>query len=144
MAETALLHEPPLGFFKRLVVEKSGTHKNQLNLKLNGMTPLIDAIRTLALDQKIFETHTLDRISSLVDKGLLPPGEADDLRDAFNVIMLVRVRRHVSILQAGGEPDNYVNPDELSIIQRTMLKEAFKTIDKLQHLLRVRYDIREI
>ena len=62
MAETAVLHQTPLGFFKRLVVEKSGEHKNKLNLKLNGLTPLVDAIRTLALDQKIFETSTLDRL----------------------------------------------------------------------------------
>ena len=142
MAETALLHEPPLGFFKRLVVEKSGGHKDQLNLKLNGLMPLVDAVRTLSLDQRIFDSNTLDRISALAEKGILSQGEADDLRDAFNVIMLVRVRRHVSILNAGGEPDNYVNPDELSIIQRTMLKEAFKTIDKLQRVLELRFDIK--
>ncbi|HUL20890.1 MAG TPA: DUF294 nucleotidyltransferase-like domain-containing protein, partial [Thermodesulfobacteriota bacterium] len=59
MAKTAILHKTPLGFFKRLVVEKSGEHKNKLNLKLNGLTPLVDAIRTLALDQKVFETNTL-------------------------------------------------------------------------------------
>ena len=139
MAETAVLHPPPLGFFKRLVVEKSGEHRNQLNLKLHGLTPLIDAVRTLALDQKIFATNTLDRISGLVDRGILPQGEGGDLRDAFNVIMLTRVRRHMNVLAHGGEPDNYVNPDELSIIQRTMLKEAFKTIDKLQRLLELRY-----
>jgi CBS domain-containing protein len=142
MAETAVLHQTPLGFFKRLVVEKSGEHKNKLNLKLNGLTPLVDAIRTLALEQGIFETHTLDRLSGLIEKGILPQGEADDLRDAFNVIMLVRVRHHVDVISQGGEPDNYVNPDELSIIQRTMLKEAFKTIDRLQRLLEMRYDIK--
>ena len=142
MAETAVLHQTPLGFFKRLVVEKSGEHKNKLNLKLNGLTPLVDAIRTLALEQGIFETHTLDRLSGLIEKGILPQGEADDLRDAFNVIMLVRVRHHVDVISRGGEPDNYVNPDELSIIQRTMLKEAFKTIDRLQRLLEMRYDIK--
>lgn len=143
MAETAVLHEPPLGFFKRLVVEKSGEHKNQLNLKLNGLTPLIDAVRTLSLDQKIFETNTFDRISGLVDKDLLSQGDADDLRDAFNVIMLVRVRHHLNVINRGGEPDNYVDPDELSIIPRTMLKEAFKTIDKLQKLLALRYDVKD-
>jgi len=74
MAETAVLHQPPLGFFKRLVVEKSGEHKNHLNLKLNGLTPLVDAIRTLALDQGIFETHTLDRLSGLVEKGVFASG----------------------------------------------------------------------
>jgi CBS domain-containing protein len=142
MAETAVSHQTPLGFFKRLVVEKSGEHKDHFNLKLNGLTPLVDAIRTLALDQGIFETHTLDRLSGLVEKGLLPQGEADDLRDAFNVIMLVRVRHHADVLSQGGEPDNYINPDTLSIIQRTMLKEAFKAIDRLQRLLEVRYVVK--
>jgi CBS domain-containing protein len=142
MAKTAILHKTPLGFFKRLVVEKSGEHKNKLNLKLNGLTPLVDAIRTLALGQKVFDTNTLDRISALVEKESLTPAEADDLRDAFNVIMLTRVRHHVNVLRQGGVPDNYVNPDELSIIQRTMLKEAFKTIDRLQGLLEMRYDIK--
>jgi CBS domain-containing protein len=141
MAKTAILHKTPLGFFKRLVVEKSGEHKNKLNLKLNGLTPLVDAIRTLALGQKVFDTNTLDRISALVEKESLTPAEADDLRDAFNVIMLTRVRHHVNILRQGGVPDNYVNPDELSIIQRTMLKEAFKTIDRLQGLLELRYSV---
>jgi len=142
MAKTAVLHKTPLGFFKRLVVEKSGEHKNKLNLKLNGLTPLVDAIRTLALDQKVFDTNTLDRISSLVGKEGLTSAQADDLRDAFNVIMLVRVRHHVNVLSRGGVPDNYINPDELSIIQRTMLKEAFKTIDKLQGLLEIRYAVK--
>jgi CBS domain-containing protein len=55
--------------------------------------------------------------------------------------MLIRVRHHVHVLRQGADPDNYVNPDELSIIQRTMLKEAFKTIDRLQGLLELRYGI---
>ena len=74
MAETAVLHETPLGFFKRLVVEKSGEHRNQMNLKVNGLTPLVDAVRTLALDQRIFETNTLDRLSALVNEGPSLPG----------------------------------------------------------------------
>ncbi len=56
--------------------------------------------------------------------------------------MLVRIRHHVSVINRGGEADNYVNPAELSIIQRTMLKEAFKTIDKLQRKLELRYEIK--
>ncbi len=142
MAETAVLHETPLGFFKRLVVEKSGEHKNQLNLKLNGLTPLVDAVRTLALDQRIFETNTLDRIAALAEKEVVTSAEAEDLRDAFNAIMLVRVRHHVSLVQQGRLPDNYIDPEALSIIQRTMLKEAFKSIDKLQRLLELRYRLR--
>jgi CBS domain-containing protein len=142
MAETAVLHETPLGFFKRLVVEKSGEHRNQMNLKVNGLTPLVDAVRTLALDHRIFETNTLDRLSALAERDLFSQAEADDLRDAFNVIMLVRIHHHVRAINRRGEPDNYINPEELSIIQRTMLKEAFKAIDKMQRMLELRYNIK--
>jgi CBS domain-containing protein len=142
MAKTAILHETPLGFFKRLVVEKSGEHKNHLNLKLNGLAPMIDAIRILALDQKIFETSTTDRIIELADTGIFTKEDADNLLDAFNVIMLLRVRHHVNLINTGKEPDNYINPDDLSIIQQTMLKEAFKTIDRLQDMLKLRYNVK--
>lgn len=70
--------------------------------------------------------------------------EADDLNDAFNAIMLIRVRHHIELIDHGGIPDNYIDPAELSIIQRTMLKEAFKAIDRLQKLLRLRYDLKLI
>lgn len=141
MAQTAILHETPLGFFQRLVVKKSGEHKDQLNLKLDGLTPLVDAVRTLALDQRIFETNTLARISALAKKSILTQTEADDLSDAFNVIVLARVRRHLEVIRQGKTPDNYVNPEDLTMIQRTMLREAFKTIDKLQKLLLLRYKL---
>ncbi len=144
MAETAVFHQTPLSFFKRLVVEKSGQHKNQLNLKRNGLTPLIDAVRTLSLDGGIFVTNTLDRILALVEKGILSRAEADDLNEAFNAIMLVRVRHHVELIDQGRIPDNYIDPAELSIIQRTMLKEAFKAIDRLQKLLKLRFDLKLI
>jgi CBS domain-containing protein len=141
MAKTATFYQTPMGFFKRLVVEKSGEYKDHLNLKLNGLRPLIDAVRVLALDQRIFETSTIDRITRLADIGLLTQKDADNLLDAFNVIMLLRVRHHVNLMNQGKEPDNYIKPDDLSIIQRTMLKEAFKTIDKLQEILNMRYNI---
>ena len=141
MAQTAVLHETPLGFFKRLVVKKSGEHKDQLNLKLDGLTPLVDAVRTLALDQRVFETNTLARISALAKKSILTQTEADDLCDAFNVIVLARIRRHLEVIREGREPDNYVDPEDLTMIQRTTLREAFKTIDKLQKLLLLRYKL---
>ena len=36
-------------------------------------------------------------------KEILTHAEADDLRDAFNVIMLVRVRHHANVLSQGGD-----------------------------------------
>jgi CBS domain-containing protein len=61
MAKNGLYNRPPLGFFRQFVVEKSGEHKNKLNLKLSGLTPLVDAARVLSLEQGIKETNTLYR-----------------------------------------------------------------------------------
>ncbi|MGC1401504.1 MAG: putative nucleotidyltransferase substrate binding domain-containing protein, partial [Thermodesulfobacteriota bacterium] len=83
----------------------------------------------------------LDRLSGLVDREVISGEEADDLRDSFNVIMLIRIRHQVNQIHQGREPDNYINPDEMNIVQRTMLKESFKAIDRLQKLLQTRYDI---
>jgi CBS domain-containing protein len=58
--------------------------------------------------------------------------------------MLLRVRHHVNAINQGRVPDNYINPDELSLIQRTMLKEAFKAIDQLQGELETHFGLRKV
>jgi CBS domain-containing protein len=144
LAENAIYNRPPLGFFKKLVVEKTGEHQNMLDLKKRGLTPLVESVRIFALERRIFETNTLDRISALSDQEVLPREEAEDLKEAFNVLMLMRVRHHVMEMNEGREPGNYVNPDELSLIQRAMLKEAFKAIDQLQGHLETHFGLRKV
>ena len=53
-----------------------------------------------------------------------------------------RIRHHVGALREEKVPDDYINPAELTSIQRTMLREAFKAIDRVQKGLALRYDIR--
>jgi len=36
---------PAIGFLKSFVVEKSGEHKDELNLKIKGIAPLVDVVR---------------------------------------------------------------------------------------------------
>jgi CBS domain-containing protein len=58
-------HKPPLGFFRNFVLERSGEHKDQLDLKLFGTGPIVDAARVIALDAGIEHTNTSDRLSAL-------------------------------------------------------------------------------
>ncbi|MFH0730367.1 MAG: DUF294 nucleotidyltransferase-like domain-containing protein [Pseudomonadota bacterium] len=141
LATRSLELQTPLSFFNRLVVQKSGAYKNKLNIKLYGLMPLIDAIRVLALEQRLFKTNTLERIEALIEKGVFSPGEGNDLQEAFNLLMLLRLRNHLDQLNQGKELDNYINPDELSLIQRSVLKTAFKSIEQLQGRIEIRYGI---
>lgn len=141
LALRSLETKPPLGFFNRLIVEKSGEYKDMLNLKLHGFIPLVDAVRILALEQQITKTNTLERIQALTEKGVFPGNDGRDLYEAFNLLMLLRFRHHLEQLKAGKKLDNYINPSALTQIQRSMLKSAFKAIDRLQNQMEIRFGL---
>jgi CBS domain-containing protein len=49
MAKNAMNFQPPLGFFRQFVLEKSGDHKNTLDIKKHGIMPIVEIARIRAL-----------------------------------------------------------------------------------------------
>lgn len=139
MAKNALYNRPPLGFLRQFVVEKSGEHKNKLNLKLSGLTPIVDAARVMALDLGSTETNTLKRLQLITRAGLIKPAMGADLREAFSFITLLRIGQHLKARAQGEMPDNFVDPADLNNLQRKMLKESFGVISQFQQMLEYRY-----
>ena len=144
MAANALYNRPPLGFLRQFVVEKSGEHANKLNLKLSGLTPIVDGARVMALELGIDTTNTLERLEAIEAQSLLKQELAADLVEAFSFITLLRISRHLEARAEGRTPDNFVDPESLNNFQRKMLKEAFKVVNELQSLLEQRYQTRLI
>jgi CBS domain-containing protein len=83
--------------------------------------------------------NTPDRLEALADSGAMPPADADNLRDAFEFIALVRLRHQARQLRAGDAPDNFVSPGTLSDFERRHLKDAFKVVSRMQSALEQRY-----
>jgi CBS domain-containing protein len=135
MANMIIKNTPPVGFLKSFVVEKGGEHKDEFNLKVKGITPLIDAVRLFALEKGIRETSTLGRIYSLKDRHAIVREFADDLEHAFEFIMLLRIHHQLEQIEAGSKPDNFINPNTLSNLEKKTLREAFHLITKLQSLI---------
>ena len=144
MAANALHNRPPLGFLRQFVVEKGGEHANKLNLKLSGLTPIVDGARVMALDLGIETTNTLERLAAIESQGILKKELAADLVEAFSFITLLRIGRHLEARAQGRSPDNFVDPESLNNFQRKMLKESFKVVNELQDLLEQRYQTRLI
>jgi CBS domain-containing protein len=65
LASMAIKNRPPIGFLKSFVVEKGGEHKNEINLKIKGIAPLVDIVRLFALEKGVRETSTLERLETL-------------------------------------------------------------------------------
>ncbi|UCF92251.1 MAG: cyclic nucleotide-binding/CBS domain-containing protein [Desulfobacterales bacterium] len=139
LAKNSLYTRPPLGVLRQFIVEKSGEHKNKLDLKMRGLTPVVDAARVIALDLDIRPTNTLDRLEESHKRGFIDDALYADLQEAYGFISYLRIARHLEARAQGQEPDNFIAPEALNSLQRKMLKESFLVIHKLQDLLEFDY-----
>ncbi len=139
LANMAIKNTPPIGFFKSFVVEKGGEHKDQLNLKIKGIAPLVDIVRLFALERGVRETSTLERIETLRAKHTIVKEYADELEQAFEFITVLRIHHQYAQISSGEEPDNFINPHLLSNLEKRSIKEAFQLVTRIQDLIIERY-----
>ncbi len=136
LAQTIVSIPIPIGFFKNFIVEKSGKHKNRLNLKLYGLVPLITCIKILALHQGATETNTLERIKALNQCKAFSDDQAELLEQAFETFLTLKIRNNLNDIDQGRELSNHIDPAALSTRQKQLLKEAFWTVSQLQKTTR--------
>ncbi|WP_417437927.1 DUF294 nucleotidyltransferase-like domain-containing protein [Idiomarina sp.] len=139
MARNALNRTPPLGFFKDFVMEKDGKHRDSINTKRRGTGPVADLIRVHALAIGSSQRNSFTRLEDIIDSQILPQGRGPDLRDALELISMVRIRHQALAISAGEVPDNNVAPEDLSHFERKNLKDAFQILSNAQKYLRYRY-----
>jgi CBS domain-containing protein len=131
--------KPPLGFFRTFVVERSGEHKQELDIKTFGTAPIVEAARLLALDAGIEATNTVDRLSSTTALPYFDDALRSELLEAFELLTRLRLEHQLQQLRAGQPLNNYVNPGNLTQLQRSLLKEAFRTISRAQSAISDRF-----
>jgi len=135
LSENALYFKPPMGLFGKFIVHSSGEHKDAFDIK-QAMLPLIDFTRIYALQNRIGQTNTLTRLFRLYTKHVLTSKEYHDIVQSYNYLMNLRFRRQITtIMDEETKPDNYINPGNLSYLDRQMLREIFKLTEKLQQKL---------
>lgn len=135
MTLNALRNRPPLGMVRDFVTSDEDT----LDLKLNGITPFVDAARIYSLAHGVAETNTLQRLRAIAGPLKLKPQDADAFADAFLFIQLLRLRLHHEQNARQEALTNKINPDSLNDLDRRILKEAFRQARKLQTQLGLDY-----
>jgi CBS domain-containing protein len=144
MAKIALSNRPPLSLLKRFIVEKTGEHKNKIDLKMRGLTPVVDAARVLSLDLGIKTQNTFERLAAINREGVIDDSFHADLQEAYEFIVYLQISRHLDALAKGGEPDNFLDPATLNSLQRKMLKESFAVVRRLQEAIEYRFQTKVI
>ncbi len=128
-------HRPPIGFFRTFVVERSGEHKEELDLKFFGAGPIVNATRLFALDAGVDDPNTVDRLSALQSLAYKDPALLKDMQEGFEFLTILRIQCQLALAAAGQPLSNYVAPDKLTSLQRSLLKEVFHTVSRAQSLI---------
>jgi CBS domain-containing protein len=142
LTKGALRHEPPTGFVRHLVVESKGEHRGALDVKHGGITIITSIARARAVAAGASVKDTLSRLSAAAHGGTLDPASATELDEAFRFLMELRLRHQAAQVRAGTPVDDFVDPHELGPIERSGLREAFRTIRGEQTALSVEVDAR--
>ncbi len=140
MAENALRNRPPLGVIRDFVLNDS----DRIDLKLNGITPFVDAARIFSLATGVTHTNTIQRLRLSAAKMNLPQPEIEAWIDALLFIQVLRLRHHDESSAKGLSEDaldNLIDPASLNELDRRILKEAFRQARKAQAKLRLDYQL---
>ncbi len=139
LANMLVKNRPPIGFFGAVAVERSGEHKDGLNLKIKGVAPLVDIARFFALEKGIRQASTMERLEALRGGTTMLSDLVDELEHAFEFIALLRVHHQYRQMEDGKPIDNFIRLDTLSSLERQSLKNTFRLILKVQDLVMDRY-----
>jgi CBS domain-containing protein len=103
-----------------------------VDLKLNGMLPLVELVRLLALREGIEDTGTLARLDTLRQTGVLPADDYDRIAEAFGFLIHLQLRRQLTDAAAGRGTGAEIAVSNLSRRQRDQLFESLRSIESLR------------
>jgi CBS domain-containing protein len=124
----AAAHRLPTGFVRDLVIEATGEHVGTLDIKRGGVAPVVDIARYLAVRCGCTLPDTLGRLGAARAAATLPEREIDDLREAFQFLISVRLEHQVDAMSEGREPDDHLAPTELAGLARRHLRDALRVV----------------
>ncbi len=137
----ALKNPPPLGFFRQFLLEHSGEHKDQFDIKARAIMPLVDAARLLILSHNIKDyNNTVLRFEKLAE---IEPQNKDlyaSCSDAFKILLHFRTQQGLLHNNSG----RYIDLKSLNKTDRLKLKGCFKPIKDIQELIKVRFNLSQM
>ncbi|WP_105169239.1 DUF294 nucleotidyltransferase-like domain-containing protein [Pseudoalteromonas sp. T1lg23B] len=129
MATDISTNSVPLGLFQQFKLETDQQQHKYLDLKRRGVVIINDLVRLYALKAQIYKANTLERLDALLGATLLNKADIYDLKDCWRYLTQLRLKTQLEHEQL---PENCINPQHLTSLERHQLKEAFYLIKQAQ------------
>ena len=127
LAQNTIALKPPLNVMGQITFDSDETHNDHLDVK-KPLMALTGIMRLWALKYGISERNTMERLQALKSAKVLPESTAEEFSQALRYLMLLRIRNQLHNLDAGAPAGNSILAQNLSELDRTMLKKIFSAI----------------
>lgn len=104
---------------------------SSVDVKADGLLPIVDLARVLALRVGTNLPGTIDRLALATDAGLLSEDGREILTEAFRFLQGLRLHHHLAAIAAGRELDNRIELASLSPLDRSHLPEVRAEVRRL-------------
>ncbi|MBN2452232.1 MAG: cache domain-containing protein [Lentisphaeria bacterium] len=131
LATDVLQYAPPVGLFGGIQVTRAEDGRKGFDIK-SAMTPIVDFARIYALRHGIDATNTIERLRTLAKREILPARNADEIIQVYTALMQIRIQHQVHCIANAHPADNFVQPDDLTGVERRMVRECFAQIKAFQ------------
>jgi CBS domain-containing protein len=118
---------PPIGMFGRLL----GDHDGRLDLKQNGLLPIVTAARTLALKHGIRPTSTVTRLTELKARSLADADTINKAISAFTDIVRAVLAQQVKDSDHGISLSARVDVAAMGAEQKEGVTKSMRAINEL-------------
>jgi CBS domain-containing protein len=136
LAQSALQFQPPATLMMRL---QGGS--STVDLKAHALAPIVFLARCYGLEVGTRARGTLERLDAARDAGLMGEDAWSSITQAFRFALGLRLRLQLRLLSEGQAPANAVHFSDLSAIERTSLKDAFRAIKAWQEKAAYHYQV---
>src|SRR5699024_7592878 len=103
-----------------------------------GISAIVQLARVHALRAGATALPTGARLAAARARGVLAVESAVDLADAHELMSYLRLQHQVAQVRDGRRPDNHLDPESLSSLDRRHLRDAFQIVRQAQHGLSTR------
>jgi CBS domain-containing protein len=112
-----------------------------MNIKKEGIFPLVHGVRSLALASRLSDTNTFARIEALQKLSVLSSETAADLTQSLQFLMGVRLKTGLDELDKGRQVSGGIDVSRLSSLDRDLLKDSLSVVKKFKMQLRYRFKL---
>lgn len=131
LAENSLSFAIPIDFFGRLTAEPGDGHPDSFNIK-HALAVVVGYGRIHAIHMGLAAVNTLQRFDAMLDSKIIDGIRHDKLVEAYDYLMRLRFKHQLRCIEDGVPPDNHIQLNELSQLEKDLLEKVFSQLSELR------------